>query len=169
MHNCYVFSLTVRTSASSCSSRGPGGGRWPMCASGTWLFPPPGRSAGPGYQAGRSHWPWVDRAQWPQGRQLANCCGALEGQYLPIQPVFCKVHVHRLEVFFQVQWMRWTSWKGNGAGSGGDQSPACGQAVEDGPLLAVFEGVYLPQMFGNKQENFPAKWTFSCLFGSGHL
>ena len=40
-----------------------------------------------------------------------------------------------------------TSRKGNGAGSGGDQGPASGQVIEDGPLLLILKAVNQPQVF----------------------
>ena len=84
----------------------------------------------------------------PQGRQLVNCCSALEGLDLPIHVYLGKLQMSS-QVFHYTKEIGQT--KGKGAGSAGDQSPACGQEVQDAPLPDVLEGMDLPEMFCNKR------------------
>ena len=79
----------------------------------------------------------------PQGRQLVNGCGALEGLDLPIHVYLGKLCMSP-QVFLHAKEMGRTS--GKGAGSGGDQSPACGPEVQDAPLPDVLEEMDLPEM-----------------------
>ena len=62
----------------------------------------------------------------PQGRQLFYGCGTLEGLDLPIHVSLAKL-IMSPKMFLHAEEMGRTS--GKGAGSGGDQSPACGQEV----------------------------------------
>ena len=163
MHNCYVFSLTVRTSASSCSSLRTRRRALTHVRFLHMIIP----------ASGSLCWAWLS------GRSITLTMGgsgavALKAASTAVARLRAfnsrsTLSVHQLKMLLQIADVWGTSRKGNGAGSGGDQGPASGQVIEDGPLLLVLKAMYNPQVLRNEREDFAANWTLSIHLGFCHL